>query len=391
LVLENDVDASRGDVIATTARPVEAADQFEADLLWMSEHPLLPGRSYAALLHTRAASVTITSIKHRLDINDGTHRAAKSLALNEIGTVNVSFDRSVPFAPYKENKRLGAFIVIDKLTNETIGAAIIHFALRRAVNVHWQALAVTKAVRAEMKHQKARCLWFTGLSGSGKSTIANLLEQRLYADGRHTYILDGDNVRHGLNRDLGFTEADRVEHSPRPRSQPQDAGRLCSSLLFHPSDGRQLARGVETASLSAFVDTPLEERDATLKVLAQRGAGNRTTGIDSDYEPPEAPEIHLRTLRQTGSLRRSDCPFAEILVEPELAARGQELDCLTVWHSCLSLRVRRMRRNLFLLFFVIVVTATFSSVPVANAAQPKNRLAFSALAYANPPSGSLMN
>ena len=214
LVLEDEVDASRGDVIADAFHPVESADQFEADLLWMSEHALLPGRPYAALIHTKSASVTITHIKHRLDINSGARLSAKTLGLNEIATVNVSFDRPVPFTPYRR-KRLGAFIVIDKLTNETVGAALIRFALRRSANVHWQVLEVTKIARAVIKHQQPRCLWFTGLSGSGKSTIANLLEKRLYVEGKHTYILDGDNIRHGLNRDLGFTEADRVENVRR--------------------------------------------------------------------------------------------------------------------------------------------------------------------------------
>jgi len=306
LVLEDDVDASRGDVIATAAHPVEVADQFEADLLWMSEHPLLPGRSYAALIHTRSASVSITHIKHRLDINDGAHLAAKTLDLNEIGTVNVSFDRPVPFAPYKENRRLGAFIVIDKLINETVGAAIIHFALRRAVNVHWQALAVTKAVRAEMKHQQARCLWFTGLSGSGKSTVANLLEKRLYASGKHTYILDGDNVRHGLNRDLGFTEADRVENIRRVAEVAKllvDAGLIVLVAFISPFRAeRRLARGLfeDGEFIEVFVDTPLEEcerRDVKgLYAKARRGDLKNFTGIDSDYEPPEAPDVHLRTI-----------------------------------------------------------------------------------------------
>jgi bifunctional enzyme CysN/CysC len=306
LVLEDEIDASRGDVIAAASNPAESADQFEADLLWMSEHALLPGRPYAALIHTKSASVSITHIKHRLDINTGAHLAAKTLGLNEIATVNVSFDRSVPFAPYKENKRLGAFIVIDKLTNETVGAAIIHFALRRAVNVHWQALEVTKAVRAEMKHQQARCLWFTGFSGSGKSTVANLLEKRLHADGKHTYILDGDNVRHGLNRDLGFTEADRVENIRRVAEVAKllvDAGLIVLVAFISPFRAeRQLARGLfeDGEFIEVFVDTPLEEcerRDVKgLYAKARRGELKNFTGIDSDYEPPEAPEIHLRTL-----------------------------------------------------------------------------------------------
>ncbi|MGE5816506.1 MAG: sulfate adenylyltransferase subunit CysN [Deltaproteobacteria bacterium] len=306
LVVEDEIDASRGDVIATASHPVESADQFEADLFWMSEHALLPGRVYAGLIHTKAASVTVTHIKHRLDVNTGAHLAAKSLHLNEIATVNVSFDRSVPFAPYRENKRLGAFIVIDKLTNETVGAGIIHFALRRAVNVHWQALEVTKAARAEIKHQHARCLWFTGLSGSGKSTIANLLEKRLHADGKHTYVLDGDNIRHGLNRDLGFTEEDRVENIRRVAEVAKllvDAGLIVMVAFISPYRAeRELARSLfdEGEFIEIFVDTPLEEcerRDVKgLYAKARRGELKNFTAIDSAYEPPESPEIHLRTL-----------------------------------------------------------------------------------------------
>jgi bifunctional enzyme CysN/CysC len=253
--------------------------------------------------------VTITHIKHRLDINTGAHLAAKTLGLNEIATVNVSFDRPIPFAPYIENRRLGAFIVIDKLTNETAGAGIIHFALRRAVNVHWQALEVTKAARAVLKHQKACCLWFTGLSGSGKSTIANLLERRLHADAKHTYILDGDNVRHGLNRDLGFTEADRVENIRRVGEVAKllvDAGLVVIVAFISPFRAeRQLARSLfdNGEFLEIFVDTPLEEcerRDVKgLYAKARRGELKNFTGIDSEYEPPESPEIHLRTLGTT--------------------------------------------------------------------------------------------
>jgi bifunctional enzyme CysN/CysC len=305
LVLEDQVDVSRGDVIAVASHPVECADQFEADLFWMSEHALLPGRPYAALIHSKAAGVTITDIKYRLDVNTGAHLAAKTLGLNEIATVNLSFDRAVPFAPYAENKRLGAFIVIDKLTNETVGAGIIHFALRRSANVHWQALEVTKAARAEIKHQRARCLWFTGLSGSGKSTITNLLEKRLHADGKHTYILDGDNVRHGLNRDLGFTEADRVENIRRVAEVARllvDAGLIVLVAFISPYRAeRQFARSLFDPGefIEVFVDTPLEEcerRDVKgLYAKARRGELKNFTGIDSVYEPPESAEIYLRT------------------------------------------------------------------------------------------------
>jgi len=305
LVLDDEVDASRGDVIASASHPVGAADQFEADLFWMSEHNLLPGRPYTALFHTKSAGVTITHIKHRLDINTGAYLAAKSLGLNEIATVNISCDRLVPFAPYADSKRLGSFIVIDKLTNETVGAGIIHFALRRAVNVHWQAIEITKAARAEIKHQQARCLWFTGLSGSGKSTIANLLEKRLHADGKHTYILDGDNIRHGLNRDLGFTEADRVENIRRIAEVAKlfvDAGLIVLVSFISPFRAeRSLARSLfaEGEFIEIFVDTPLEEcerRDIKgLYAKARRGELKNFTGIDSDYEPPQSPELHLCT------------------------------------------------------------------------------------------------
>jgi bifunctional enzyme CysN/CysC len=306
LILADEVDASRGDVIATVSHPLESADQFEADVLWMSEHPMLPGRPYAALIHSKSASISITHIKHHLDINTGAHLAAKTLSLNEIATVNLSFDRFVPYAPYRENKRLGAFIIIDKLTNETVGAGMIHFALRRAINVHWQALEVTKVARAEMKHQQARCLWFTGLSGSGKSTIANLLEKRLHVDGRHTYILDGDNVRHGLNRDLGFTEEDRVENIRRVGEVAKllvDAGLIVIVAFISPYRAeRQLARSLFDGGefVEVFVDTPLEEcerRDVKgLYAKARRGELKNFTGIDSDYEAPLEPEIHLKTL-----------------------------------------------------------------------------------------------
>jgi bifunctional enzyme CysN/CysC len=306
LVLKDEIDASRGDVIAAADRPVEVADQFEAEILWMSEHPMLPGRSYAGQIHSKSANVSISAIKHRLDINSGAHLAAKALGLNEIATVNVSFDRPVPYAAYRDNHRLGAFILIDKLTHETVCAGVIHFALRRAINVHWQALEVTKVARAGLKQQQPRCLWFTGLSGSGKSTVANLLEKRLHADGRHTYILDGDNVRHGLNRDLGFTEADRVENIRRIGEVAKllvDAGLLVIVAFISPYRAeRQMARDLFESGefVEVFVDTPLtecERRDVKgLYAKARRGELKNFTGIDSVYEAPEAPEIHLRTI-----------------------------------------------------------------------------------------------
>lgn len=328
LVLEDEIDASRGDVLAMGNYPIESADQFEADLLWMSEHVLLPGRPYAALIHSKSATASVTQIKHRLDINSGARLAAKTLGLNEIATVNVSFDRAVPFAPYTESKRLGAFILIDKLTNETVGAGLIRFALRRAPNVHWQALEVTKRVRSEIKHQQPGCLWLTGLSGSGKSTIANILEKRLHADGKHTYILDGDNVRHGLNRDLGFTEADRVENIRRIAEVAKlmvDAGLIVVVAFISPFRAeRRLARGLFEIGefVEIFVDTPLEEcerRDIKgLYAKARRGELKNFTGIDSDYEPPQTPEIHLRTINTEAEI----C-VAQII---ELLGLGDALD-----------------------------------------------------------------
>jgi bifunctional enzyme CysN/CysC len=305
LTLEHEVDVSRGDIIASASHPIESADQFEADLIWMSEHAMLPGRSYAAIIHTKSANVTITHIKHRFDIDSGSLLAAKTLGLNEIATVNLSFDRLVAFAPYAENNKLGAFILIDKVSNETVGAGMIHFALRRSLNVHWQALEITKAARAEMKHQAARCVWLTGLSGSGKSTIANLLEKRLHAEGKHTYILDGDNLRHGLNRDLGFTEADRVENIRRVAEVAKlmvDAGLLVIVAFISPFRAeRQWARELFAPGefIEVFIDAPLaecERRDAKgLYVKARRGELKNFTGIDSDYEPPHSPELQLQT------------------------------------------------------------------------------------------------
>jgi bifunctional enzyme CysN/CysC len=309
IVLENEIDISRGDVIGTAMAPVEAADQFEADLIWMSEHALLPGRPYALLMHAKSATATISDLKFKRDINSGSELAARKLDLNEIGVVNLSFDRLVPFRSYAENKRLGSFILIDKLTNETVAAGMIRHALRRSANLHWQSVDVTKNARASMKGQKARCLWFTGLSGSGKSTIANLLERRLFSEGRHTYLLDGDNVRHGLNRDLGFTDAERVENIRRVAEVAKlmvDAGLLVIVSFISPfRSERAMARALfeEGEFLEIFTDTPIEEcerRDVKgLYAKARRGELKNFTGLDSPYEAPLAPEIHLETLARS--------------------------------------------------------------------------------------------
>jgi bifunctional enzyme CysN/CysC len=264
-----------------------------------------PGRQYLMKLACKEVTATITDIKYREDVNTGTHLAAKTLGLNEIATVNLSTSAPLVFEPYAVNRILGGFILIDKLTFETVGAGMIDFALRRANNIHWQALELNRTVRAAQKHQTPRCIWFTGLSGSGKSTIANLLEKRLHADGKHTYLLDGDNVRHGLNRDLGFTEADRVENIRRVAEVARlmvDAGLIVLVSFISPFiSERRMARELFAAGefIEVFVDTPIEEcerRDVKgLYAKARAGALKNFTGIDSPYEAPQTPEVHLYT------------------------------------------------------------------------------------------------
>ncbi len=322
LVLADDVDVARGDVLASASSPVEAADQFEARLLWMHAHELIPGRLYGAKLHAGQAGATVTAIKYRVDVNTGAQLAAKSLAMNEIGVVNVSLDRPVPFEPYRASRTLGSFILIDRLTRDTAGAGMIDFALRRASNIHWQVVEVDKAARSALMHQRPRCFWFTGLSGSGKSTIANLLEKRLHAAGRHTYLLDGDNVRHGLNRDLGFTEADRVENIRRVAEVARlmvDAGLIVLVSFISPFRAeRRLARSLFQPQEFAevFVDTPLEVCEARdrkgLYAKARAGQLKNFTGIDSPYERPENADITVRTT-EVDALRA-----AELLLERAL-------------------------------------------------------------------------
>jgi len=305
ITLVDEVDASRGDMLAAADAPPEVADQFEAKLLWMSEHALAPGRQYLIKHACKEVNATITDIKYREDVNSGAQLAAKKLGLNEIAVVNLSTSAPLVFEPYAVNQTLGGFILVDKLTFETVGAGMIDFALRRANNIHWQVLELNKATRAAQKHQTPRCIWFTGLSGSGKSTIANMLEKRLHIDGRHTYLLDGDNVRHDLNRDLGFTEADRVENIRRVAEVARlmvDAGLIVVVSLISPfAAERAMARSLFASDefMEVFVDTPLEEcerRDVKgLYAKARKGELKNFTGIDSPYESPTKPEVQLET------------------------------------------------------------------------------------------------
>ncbi|MGB3834691.1 MAG: sulfate adenylyltransferase subunit CysN [Mesorhizobium sp.] len=309
LVLDEEVEVSRGNMLAAPQARPQVADQFAANLVWFDEQALLPGRSYILRTATDQASATVTELKYRVNVNDFAHEAAKSLALNEVGAVNISTRSPLAFDPFAENRATGAFILIDRLTNATVGAGMILHGLRRADNIHWQSLDVDKRARAGMKHQRPAVFWFTGLSGSGKSTIANLLERKLHATGRHTYLLDGDNVRHGLNRDLGFTDADRVENIRRVAEVARlmaDAGLIVVVSFISPFMAeRRMARELMAPGefVEVFVDTPFEEcarRDPKgLYARALKGEIKNFTGVDSPYEPPEEPEIHLETLGRT--------------------------------------------------------------------------------------------
>ncbi|WP_293868544.1 sulfate adenylyltransferase subunit CysN [uncultured Alsobacter sp.] len=305
LTLDDEIDISRGDVLCPPDRRPEVSDQFAAHLLWMAEDALLPGRPYLLKIGTRTVTAQVTEIRHQVDVNSFQHLAAKTLNLNEVGVVNVSTSEPVAFDAYAEDRATGAFILIDRATNLTVAAGMIRFGLRRAQNVHWQALAVTKDDRAAIKGQKPAVLWFTGLSGAGKSTIADLVERRLHAMGRHTYLLDGDNLRHGLTRDLGFTDADRVENIRRVGEAARlfvDAGTIVLVSLISPFRADRLAarqRMGEGEFVEIFVDTPLalaESRDPKgLYKRAREGKIANFTGIDSPYEAPEAPEIRIDT------------------------------------------------------------------------------------------------
>ncbi|WP_438846295.1 sulfate adenylyltransferase subunit CysN [Asticcacaulis taihuensis] len=309
LTLEDEIDISRGDVISATDNRPEVSDQFQARLIWMSEQELIPGRTLLVKIGAKTVSASVTEIKHKTDVNTFAHIAAKTLKLNEVALVNIALQEPVAFDPYADNHEMGAFIVIDRVSNLTLGAGMIEHGLRRATNVHWQALDVNKATRAAAKNQKPVVLWFTGLSGAGKSTIANLVEKKLLSLSHHTYLLDGDNVRHGLNKDLGFTDADRVENIRRVAEVSKlmiDAGLITLVSFISPFRAeRQMARELlgENEFIEIYVSTPLdvvEKRDVKgLYAKARAGEIKNFTGIDSPYEAPESPELTLNTTSQT--------------------------------------------------------------------------------------------
>ena len=330
LTFTDEVDCSRGDVISSSGYPPEAADQFEATIVWMAEEDLLPGRGYWLKLGTQTVTATVQAPKYEVNVNTLEHLAATSLSLNAIGVAEISTDREIVFEPYRQegsspNRVLGGFILIDKLTNATVACGMLHFALRRALNIHRQYLDVERETHARIKGQQPAVLWFTGLSGAGKSTIANLVEMKLVARGRHTFLLDGDNVRHGLNKDLGFTEADRIENIRRVGEVARlmaDAGLIVLTAFISPFRAeRDMVRGMlpEGEFFEIHVDTPLseaEKRDVKgLYAKARAGELKNFTGIDSPYEPPEMPEMRIDTTAMSAD------QAADFIVE-ELTKRG---------------------------------------------------------------------
>jgi bifunctional enzyme CysN/CysC len=325
LTLADEIDISRGDVIAAAGDPPGLADQFEATLIWMAEQPMLPGRPYRVKLGASTVGASFGQPKYALDVNSLEHLAARTLELNQTGVLNLTLDHAVAFDAYADNRDMGSFIVIDRFSNQTVGAGLLHFALRRSQNIHWQALEVDKQARMRQNGHRPCVLWLTGLSGSGKSTIANIVERQLHALGARTYLLDGDNVRHGLSKDLGFTDADRVENIRRVGEVARlmvDAGLIVITAFISPfASERRLARSMVEAGefVEIFVDTPLavvEARDPKgLYRKARRGELRNFTGIDSPYEVPTAPELHITTQDSTPE------QAAERIVE-HLVARG---------------------------------------------------------------------
>jgi bifunctional enzyme CysN/CysC len=308
ITLADEVDVARGDMLVGEASRPEVSDQFAAHMIWMSDHALMPGRSYLARIGTKTTAITVTGIKYKIDPDTREHLAAPTLGLNDIGVCNLATAAPVAFDPYGRNRKTGCFIMIDRSTNQTVGAGMIDFGLRRGANLHWQPLLVGKTERAVIKGQRAAIVWFTGLSGAGKSTIANIVEQRLHAMGHHTMMLDGDNVRHGLNRDLGFTEADRVENIRRSGEVARlmaEAGLivLCSFISPYRAERIGVRNLVGDGEfIEVFVDTPIEEcvrRDAKgLYAKAKAGLIKNFTGFDAPYEAPLTPEVHLQTVQE---------------------------------------------------------------------------------------------
>ena len=309
LCLADEIDCSRGNVLAAAANPPEVADQFEAVIVWMADEEMLPGRSYWLKLGTQTVTANVQAPKYQVNVNTMEHLAAKTLTLNAIGMANISTDRPLVFEPYTADHTLGGFILIDKISNATVAAGMLHFSLRRAQNVHWQALDVSRGTHANLKNQRPAVLWFTGLSGAGKSTIANIVEKKLVRMNRHTFLLDGDNIRHGLNKDLGFTDADRVENIRRVGEVAKlmtDAGLIVITAFISPFQAeRQLVRDMiaDGEFFEIHVDTPLaeaEKRDVKgLYKKARAGQLAHFTGIDSPYEAPAAPDIYIDTTKMT--------------------------------------------------------------------------------------------
>lgn len=309
LCFGDEIDCSRGDVIADAGNPPEAADQFEATIVWMDDDALIPGRGYWLKSATQTVSATVQAPKYTVNVNTMEHMAAKTLELNAIGVAEVTSDKPIVFEAYADNRTLGGFILIDKISNRTVGAGMLHFSLRRAQNVHWQAVDISREAHANLKNQKPAVLWFTGLSGSGKSTIANLVEKKLHRMNRHTFLLDGDNVRHGLNKDLGFTEADRIENIRRVGEVAKlmaDAGLIVITAFISPFRAeRDMVRAMvpDGEFIEVFIDTPLADAEARdvkgLYKKARAGQLKNFTGIDSPYEAPESPEIRIDTTQMT--------------------------------------------------------------------------------------------
>ena len=324
LTFTEDVECGRGALIAAAEAPPETADQFEATLIWMADTPLLPGRQYWLKIGTRTVAATVQAPKYEIDVDTHSHLAAKTLGLNAIGVVQLWTDAPIAFEAYETSRTLGGFILIDRASRATVAAGLIRFALRRSSNIHWQTIDVTREARAAQKHQQPRILWFTGLSGAGKSTIANLVEKRLHALGRHSFLLDGDNLRLGLNRDLGFTDADRAENVRRVGEVAKlmaDSGLIVLAAIISPfrAERRGVRERMATGEfVEIFIDTPIaeaERRDVKgLYAKARAGELSNFTGVDSPYEAPESPEIRIDTTATTPEAA------AEAIVDFVLAA-----------------------------------------------------------------------